>query len=130
MVARVKKRKDKERKEDQRRKQAESKQKLQVVKEQEAERHMLENDPFFSMYRPAMTAEESEEQLSQALSESTASLAPEEDPSAHASGGPRTVWGTRQVMSREEELMMNQTHDWADHIVINKSHRKRRGRKH
>ncbi|EPB83462.1 hypothetical protein HMPREF1544_09790 [Mucor circinelloides 1006PhL] len=130
LVARVKKRKDKERKEDQRRKQAESKQKLQVVKEQEAERHMLENDPFFSMYRPAMTAEESEEQLSQALSESTASLAPEEDPSAHASGGPRTVWGTRQVMSREEELMMNQTHDWADHIVINKSHRKRRGRKH
>ncbi|KAL7310028.1 hypothetical protein PS15m_010836 [Mucor circinelloides] len=130
LVARVKKRKDKERKEDQRRKQAESKQKLQVVKEQEAERHMLENDPFFSMYRPAMTAEESEEQLSQALSESTASLALEEDTSAHASGGPRTVWGTRQVMSREEELMMNQTHDWADHIVINKSHRKRRGRKH
>ncbi|CAO3655540.1 unnamed protein product [Mucor fragilis] len=134
LVGRVKKRKDKERKEDQRRKQAESKQKLMVVKEQEAERHMLENDPFFSMYRPAMTAEESEEQLSQALSESAASSAPEEDPiipSAHAGGaGPRTVWGTRQVVSREEELMMNQTHDWADHIVINKSHRKRRGRKH
>ncbi|KAL9546329.1 hypothetical protein MBANPS3_006716 [Mucor bainieri] len=133
LVARVKKRKDKERKEDQRRKQAESKQKLMVVKEQEAERQMLENDPFFSMYRPAMTAEESEEQLSQALSESAASSAPEEEPvvpSAHAGGGQRTVWGTRQVMSREEELMMNQTHDWADHIVINKSHRKRRGRKH
>ncbi|KAI8643066.1 hypothetical protein BD408DRAFT_451407 [Parasitella parasitica] len=133
LVARVKKRKDKERKEDQRRKQAENRQKFQVVKEHEAERQMLENDPFFSMYRPVMTAEESEEQLSQALSESAASSAPEEDlivPAAHVSRGPRTVWGTRQVVSREEELMMNQTHDWADHIIVNKSHRKRRGKKH
>ncbi|CEP17430.1 hypothetical protein [Parasitella parasitica] len=133
LLSRVKKRKDKERKEDHRRQQAENKQKLQVVKEQEAERQMLENDPFFSMYRPVMTAEESEEQLSQALSESAASSAPEEDlvvPAAHVRGGPRTVWGTRQVVSREEELMMNQTHDWADHIIVNKNHRKRRGKKH
>jgi hypothetical protein len=98
---------------------------------------MLENDPFFSMYRPAMTAEESEEQLSQALNESAASSSSALDKdivvpaTTHVpQGGERTVWGTRQVMSREEELMMNQTHDWADHIVINKSHRKRKGKKH
>jgi hypothetical protein len=133
LVARVKKRKDKERREDQKRKHAETKQKLQVAKDNASERQMLETDPFFSMYRPAMTEAESEEQLSQALSESAASSALEEDavvPSAHVSGGPRTVWGTRQVISREEELTMNQTQDWADHIVINKSHRKRRGKKH
>jgi hypothetical protein len=97
---------------------------------------MLESDPFFSMYRPAYTEEESEEQLSQAISESssmTTGISEDNNdpivPSAYA-GGPRTVWGTRQVVSREEELMMNEPHDWADHIVINKSHRKRRGKKH
>lgn len=137
LAARVKKRKDKERREDLKRKQAESKQKLQVTRETENERRMLENDPFFSMYRPAMTEEESEDQLSQALSESSFMTTGNDDmviPSAHASnshgGGPRTVWGTRQVASREEELLMNRTNDWADHIIINKSHRKRRGRKH
>lgn len=103
-----------------------------MAKENASEREMLETDPFFSMYRPALTEAESEEQLSQALSESAASSAPEEDPivpAAHAGRGPRTVWGTRQVISREEEIMMNQTHDWADHIVINKNNRKRRGKK-
>jgi hypothetical protein len=104
-----------------------------VAKDSASERQMLETDPFFSMYRPAMTEAESEEQLSLALSESAASSALEDDPivpAAHVSGGPRTVWGTRQVITREEELMMNQTQDWADHIVVNKSHRKRRGKKH
>jgi hypothetical protein len=135
----VKKRKDKERREDLKRKQAESKQKLQATRETESERQMLENDPFFSIYRPAMTEEESENQLSLALSESssmTTAAAANDDlvvSSAHASNGsagPRTVWGTRQVASREEELFMDQSNDWADHIIINKSHRKRRGRKH
>ncbi|CAO3657333.1 unnamed protein product [Mucor hiemalis] len=131
LSARVKKRKDKERREDQKRKQAETKQKLQVVKEQENERKMLENDPFFSMYRPAFTEEESEEQLNQALSESSSMMSEPIVPSAAVGGGgPRTVWGTKQVTPREEELMMNDVNDWADHIVINKSHRKRRGKKH
>lgn len=130
LSARVKKRKDKERREDQKRKQAETKQKLQVVKEQENERKMLETDPFFSMYRPAYTEEESEEQLNQALSESSSMMSEPIVPSAAVSGGPRTVWGTKQVTPREEELMMNEVHDWADHIIVNKSHRKRRGKKH
>lgn len=136
LSARVKKRKDKERREDQKKRQAETKHKLHAAKEQESERKMLENDPFFSMYRPAMTEEESEDQLSLALSES-ASLTPTgyEDSSSSAttsttqSNGPRTVWGTRQVASREEELYF-ESNDWADHIVIQKSQRKRRGKKH
>ncbi|KAI7892732.1 uncharacterized protein EV154DRAFT_418037 [Mucor mucedo] len=128
LSSRVKKRKDKERREDQKRKQAETKQKLHVAKEHETERQMMENDPFFSMYRPALSHQESEDQLSLALSESasmasTPTLAEESAPS-----GPRTVWGTKQVVSREEE-MSYESNDWADHIVINKSQRKRRGRK-
>ncbi|KAI9343403.1 hypothetical protein BD770DRAFT_447427 [Pilaira anomala] len=141
LSARVKKRKDKERREDQKKRQAETKHKLHAAKEQESERKMLENDPFFSMYRPAMTEEESEDQLSFALSES-ASLTPtgyEDSSSSTATttttttttttGGPRTVWGTRQVASREEELY-SESNDWADHIIIQKSQRKRRGKKH
>lgn len=84
---------------------------------------MLETDPFFTMYRPPMTEEESEEQLSIALSESAASSSSERVvPGAHVPSSSRTVWGTKQVASREEE-----EHDWADHIVI--THRKRRGKK-
>ncbi|OBZ83279.1 putative RING finger protein P8B7.23 [Choanephora cucurbitarum] len=133
LTARTKRRKDKERREDQKRRQAESKHKLQAAKDQELERQMFENDPFFSMYRPAYTAQESEEQLSQALSESAAVSSLEEDsfaPSSYTEEGPRTVWGTRQVVSREEELMMNEPLDWADHIVITKSHRKKKGKRH
>lgn len=90
---------------------------------------MMENDPFFSMYRPALSQEESEDQLSLALSES-ASMSSSLYEEPIVSSGPRTVWGTRQVTSREEELIMNQSNDWADHIVINKSQRKKRGKKH
>lgn len=105
---------------------AENKQKMQMVKEQEQERHMLETDPFFTMYRPPMTEEESEEQLSLALSESAASSSSERViPGAYVPGTSRTVWGTKQVAPREEEPI----HDWADHIVITKSHRKKRGKK-
>ncbi|KAI8085864.1 uncharacterized protein B0P05DRAFT_534029 [Gilbertella persicaria] len=138
LTARVKRRKDKERREDQKRRQAEDKQKLQAAKEQESERRMLENDPFFSMYKPAYSQEESEHHLVQALQESAAATPVEEyeeeeedmASSTHTSRGLLTVWGTKQVVSREEELMMDQTHDWADHIVITKSHRKKKGKKH
>lgn len=126
LVARVKKRKDKERREDQKQKLAETKQKMQIAKEQEQERHMLETDPFFTMYRPPMTEEESEEQLSIALSESAASSSSERViPGASIASGSRTVWGTKQVAPRDEDVV----NDWADHIVITKSHRKRKGKK-
>ncbi|KAI8988363.1 hypothetical protein BDF20DRAFT_814509 [Mycotypha africana] len=128
--ARVKKRKEKERREEQKKQQAESKHKLQQhVREHEMERQqLLENDPFFSMYRPPVSAEESEEHLSQALSESAASAELSAAPSPSAvHDGSRTVWGTRKVPSREEELMMrNHAHEWADHIILHKSHRKKR----
>ncbi|KAG2229889.1 hypothetical protein INT48_001324 [Thamnidium elegans] len=126
LSARVKKRKDKERREDQKKKQSETKHKLHVAKEQESERKMLESDPFFSMYQPAMTEQESEDQLSLALSESASISSSYQESS---SAGPKTVWGTRKVASREEELF-NEANEWADHIVINKSQRKRRGKKH
>ncbi|KAI8370306.1 hypothetical protein BD560DRAFT_329522 [Blakeslea trispora] len=133
LTARAKRRRDKERREDQSKKQAESKHKLQAAKEQELERQMFQNDPFFSMYQPAYTAQESEEQLSQALSESAAASSLDEDSFPHSSytdEGPRTVWGTKQVTSREEELSMNGPMDWADHIIITKSHRKKKGKRH
>lgn len=117
----MKKRKDKERREDQKRKQAETKQKLLVAKEHESEQKRLESDPFFSIYRPTLSEQESEDQFAFALAES-ASMA------STTNEGPRTVWGTKQVASREEELSY-ESNDWADHIVINKSQRKRRGRK-
>lgn len=89
---------------------------------------MIENDPFFSMYRPALSHQESEDQLSFALSESAAAAAAAASVVSQEPVGPRTVWGTKQVTSREEELEY-QSNDWADHIVINKSQRKRRGKK-
>ncbi|KAI8890040.1 hypothetical protein K501DRAFT_169488 [Backusella circina FSU 941] len=115
--ARIKKRKDKERREDQKQKQAENQQKIYIEQEQQSERERMANDPFFNMYRPHMTEDESEEQLQLALSES----------SSQAETGPRTVWGTRQVSSREED---EQSNEWADHIVITKNNRKRRNKKH
>jgi hypothetical protein len=118
LSTRVKKRKDKERREDQKRKQVESQQKVQFEQEQQSERERMENDPFFNMYRPHITQDESEEQLQMALSESS---------SQAESSGPRTVWGTRQVSSREED---EQSNEWADHIVITKNNRKRRNKKH
>ncbi|KAI7902709.1 uncharacterized protein BX663DRAFT_531243 [Cokeromyces recurvatus] len=120
LVARVKKRKDKERREEQKRRQAESKQKLQVEKEQEAERQMLENDPFFNMYRPPLTAEENEEHLSQALAESVAAISTEENHSPRT-----TVWGTRQITPQKDEILT----DWADHIIVTKNHRKKKGKR-
>lgn len=124
----MKKRKDKERREDQKKKQSETKHKLHVEKERETERKLLESDPFFSMYQPAMTEQECEDQLSLALSES-ASIASSYQESSSQSVASKTVWGTKKVATREEELF-NEANEWADHIVINKSQRKRRGKKH
>ncbi|KAG1469838.1 hypothetical protein G6F56_003028 [Rhizopus delemar] len=103
---RTQRRKDKERREDQEKKNAENKQKLQIEKDRDNERKRMENDPFFTMYqRP----DDEEEQLARAMSES---LITQEDNGT----GPRTVWGTRQVSNREEELKMSHD-DWADHVV-------------
>ncbi|KAG1142068.1 hypothetical protein G6F37_005211 [Rhizopus arrhizus] len=119
--ARVKRRRDKERREDEEKRYAENKQKLQLAKEQADERKRMENDPFFTIYqRP----DDEEEQLARAMSESLATVSHSDE------NGPRTVWGTPQVVSREEELTMGQVNDWADHIVITKSKRKGRSKKH
>lgn len=119
--ARVKRRRDKERREDEEKKYAENKQKLQLAKEQADERKRMENDPFFTIYqRP----DDEEEQLARAMSESLATVSHSDE------NGPRTVWGTPQVVNREEELTMGQVNDWADHIVITKSKRKGRSKKH
>lgn len=116
---RTQRRKDKERREDQEKKNAENKQKLQIEKDRDNERKRMENDPFFTMYqRP----DDEEEQLARAMSES---LITQEDNGT----GPRTVWGTRQVSNREEELKMSHD-DWADHVVITKNKRKGRSKKH
>ncbi|KAI8973948.1 hypothetical protein BDB01DRAFT_419314 [Pilobolus umbonatus] len=122
--SRTKKKKDKERREEQGKKDAESKQKMQVVREQESQHEMLRNDPFFSMYTPSMTARESDEQLSLALSESAASSTMEENTSQVS--GPRTVWGTRQVAHHEDEIYNN---EWPDHVIVTKNHRKKKGKK-
>lgn len=92
---------------------------MQIEKDRDNERKRMENDPFFTMYqRP----DDEEEQLARAMSES---LITQEDNGT----GPRTVWGTRQVSNREEELKMSHD-DWADHVVITKNKRKGRSKKH
>ncbi|KAI9250603.1 hypothetical protein BY458DRAFT_536264 [Sporodiniella umbellata] len=117
--ARTKRRKDKERREEQEKKNSENKQKIQHEKIRDNERKRMENDPFFTMYqRP----DDEEEQLARAMTESLVTQDSNQT-------GPRTVWGTRQVSNREEELTMNQD-DWADHVVITKSKRKGRSKKH
>ncbi|KAI9488338.1 hypothetical protein BDB00DRAFT_772780 [Zychaea mexicana] len=107
---RAKKRQDRIRREEKGRKAIEARQKIEQRSRDEANRRVIQSDPFF-FHNPDAN-QENEAMLARAISES----AREQHEQQSQQQGPKTVWGTRAVAAQEEAEAGSS--DWADHIVV------------
>ncbi|KAI8366779.1 uncharacterized protein BYT42DRAFT_587850 [Radiomyces spectabilis] len=131
---RAKKRQDRVKREEKIRRAAEAKQRKQTQSVPRYDEEQIRNDPFFAAYRP-MSAEENEAMMNRALEESAAAamadnaLLPSSDPvGKESSSNPKTVWGTPAVPSAAE-ILQQESNEWADHIIVTKKTKKKKGKR-
>ena len=107
----MKKRQDRVRREEKGRKAMEARQNKERKTRDEANRRIMESDPFF-FHNPSAE----NEALAKAITES-AQEHQQQQQQQQGQRGPKTVWGT-QAVAAQDEVEAASSSDWADHIVV------------